>query len=131
METRAFTYYCSRPLIATVVGVIALETAAFFAPGPWLIKTGLLRIIESAAIIGIARIFYPQAMLPGLIPLDFSSGIKKGLIWSAWFAVAAAAGAAILLIAGYDPVKILNISLPEETGLILLFFLTGGIIGPV
>lgn len=131
METKAFTYYHRRPLILTIVVIIGLEAAAAFASGPWLVKIGLLRIIESIAIIGIARMFYPKAGLPGLIPPDFARGIKKGLIWSACFALGAAAVAAILLIAGYDPVKILNISLPAKTGRILLFFLAGGIIGPV
>ncbi len=131
MEAKPFTFAC-RPLIAAVLAVTALEAAcAFILPGPWLLRTGAVRVLEAIVIIAVARIFYPDARLPGILPMEAAAGIKKGLIWSAGFGALAGISAAALYLAGYDPVRITGISLPKEPGQIIMLFFVGGVIGPV
>lgn len=130
MDTAAVKYGI-QPLIIATAGVIALEfTARFFHFDP-LVVTGGIRILDGLLILGVSAWFTDRARIGGLVPPDFRNGIRKGIIWSAVFAALAAAGAMICLAVGINPLKLIRVRLPSGTGEIVLFFLVGGLVGPI
>jgi membrane protease YdiL (CAAX protease family) len=58
-------------------------------------------------------------------------GLKKGLAWSAGFAVAAGLLFLGLFMAGHHPLNLIRSPLPEGARNQALFFLVGGIVAPV
>jgi membrane protease YdiL (CAAX protease family) len=61
-------------------------------------------------------------MLPGLV---------RGLIWSVCFGIAAVVLFAVLLVAGVNPLKLVRTPMPSAPWQVFIFFLVGGVIGPV
>lgn len=124
--------YDVRPLIAAVAGIIALEFAASRIIGvDPLIVTGVLRCIDAILVIGISIRFADGVGIPGLLPPDFTRGFKRGALWSLVFAAAAGIGAIGLFLSGTDPFGVIRVPLPSETHQVVLFFLIGGVIGPI
>ena len=67
----------------------------------------------------------------GLDPKQSAAGLKKGLLWSTGFAVAAGLLFAGLVAAGQDPLRLIRSPLPADGGQRLLFFFVGGLVAPV
>jgi membrane protease YdiL (CAAX protease family) len=124
-----------KTLMASVTGIVLIETAAKV-----LIAQGILGPMH---VLGVARLLDiliilltvsmwgkgPEAI--GLSPETMAFGFTRGLLWSLAFGAAAAIVFAILFIAGMNPLSLIYSELPENTFQILLFFLIGGIVGPV
>jgi hypothetical protein len=66
-----------------------------------------------------------------LIPGKIFTGIKKGLIWSACFGIAAMVLIVLLYLAGIDALRMLYSPLPDTKALIFIYLLIGGVIGPL
>ena len=64
--------------------------------------------------------------LPKTLP-----GLKRGLIWSAGFGLITLLGFALIFAIGLNPLTLIHTHLPAKPGDILLFFIVGGLIGPV
>ncbi len=118
--------------------VIGIEFAMFamsiiipHIPLPGLVLTGGIRIVELGAIIFVLRMQGKGLGLIGLAAPDILPGFKKGLFWSAWFGVFAVSGFVIMIFFNLNPLKILKTPIPGHTGLRILFFLVGGLIGPI
>jgi membrane protease YdiL (CAAX protease family) len=58
-------------------------------------------------------------------------GLARGLIWSVCFGIAAGVLFLVLLAAGINPLKLVNTPLPSAPRQIIIFFLVGGVIGPI
>jgi membrane protease YdiL (CAAX protease family) len=67
----------------------------------------------------------------GLPRARIAHGIRRGLIWSAGFAVFVALGSAVLYLAGINLLILLKVPLPGRLSQILIFLLVGGIVGPI
>ena len=67
----------------------------------------------------------------GLAPSTIVSGIKKGLLWSAAFALVTFFVFFALFLFGINPLRLIHTHLPGKTSEIILFFLIGGIVGPI
>lgn len=118
--------------------VIGIEFAIFaisiivpHIPLPGLALIGGTRILELAAIIFVLRVHGQGTSLIGLAAPDILPGLKKGMLWSAWFGVFAASGFALMTFCNLNPFKILKTTIPAQTNLRILFFLVGGLIGPI
>lgn len=92
---------------------------------------GLLRCIEASVLVLIALRFEKNPGAVGLARSDMLHGITKGLLWSACFGVATGALFLILLVAGINALKLVDTPLPASEQQIFIFFLVGGVIGPV
>jgi len=121
-------------LVSIAAGLIAeallnpAVTAIFISPLPGL---GITRVAEIFLLIFIAIKLEKSAAALGLIPGNIFGGIKKGLIWSAWFGIAAMVLIVLLYLAGLDALRMLYSPLPYTKALIIIYLLIGGVIGPL
>jgi len=132
MEAKKITLKTVLVSIAAVLIAEALlnpaVTAIFISPLPGLIIT---RVAEIFLLIFIAIKLEKSAAALGLIPGNIFGGIKKGLIWSAWFGIAAMVLIVLLYLAGLDALRMLYSPLPYTKALIIIYLLIGGVIGPL
>ena len=124
-----------KTLILSVAAVLSIELAAralilegFFHP---LVLLAGARLLQVVLIILIVR-FSGKGIDPiGLAGFQLFSGLKKGLIWSTGFAVVAVLGFLVLFFAGINGLALVQTRLPATHSDVILFFLVGGVIGPV
>jgi membrane protease YdiL (CAAX protease family) len=67
----------------------------------------------------------------GLAPSKLVFGLKKGLLWSAGFGAAALLSIIVLSILHIDLLPMIQTHLPASQPELILFFLIGGMVGPV
>jgi membrane protease YdiL (CAAX protease family) len=92
---------------------------------------GVARLLEIILILLIVLIRGKGLPSIGLALSKVFPGFKKGLIWSVGFGVLALCGFIVLYIAGVKVLPLIKTPLPPKQNDILLFFLIGGIVGPV
>ncbi len=93
---------------------------------------GLARSLEIILVLGICWLTEPDGINSlGILPKGITSGLLRGLFWSAGFGVLVALMAGVLMLAGLHPGDLIGASLPSTQAGLLAFFVVGGIIGPV
>ena len=96
-----------------------------------MIVLGVTRVLETGSIVSCVLLWGKGLPSIGLARARIAHGIRRGLIWSAGFAVVVALASAVLYVAGIDLLVLLKVSLPVRVSQILLFLLVGGIVGPI
>jgi len=96
-----------------------------------MIFLGTLRLVETVLILLIVSVRGKGVSSIGLSPKTLVSGLKGGLIWSACFGAITALAFVVLFFAGIDPLGIIRVRLPSGSREIIIYFLVGGIVGPV
>lgn len=96
-----------------------------------MIVLGGTRILETGIIVSCVLLWGKGLPSIGLARAKIAPGIKRGLIWSACFALVAAFASVVLYMVGLDPLKLIAVRLPGRLSEILIFFLIGGIVGPI
>ena len=124
-----------RTLFFCLAAVIALElgtwvVASKSAYHPMLILAGG-RLFQILLIILIVVIWGKGLSSIGLARSGMASGLKKGLLWSAGFGAIASLVCIGLFAAGINPLTLIRMRLPTETVDLVLFFVVGGLVGPV
>jgi hypothetical protein len=132
MEANKFTL---KTLAISIAVVLAIETVfrltlAGQTVSP-LLALGITRCIEAVLLVFIANRFEKDPNAIGLSKSKLYPGLKRGLAWSAGFGIAAGILFAVLLAAGINPLKLVHTPLPSAPRQIILFYLVGGVIGPV
>jgi membrane protease YdiL (CAAX protease family) len=132
MEANKFTL---KTLAISIAVVLAMETVfrltlAGQTVSP-LLALGITRCIEAVLLVFIANRFEKDPNAIGLSKSKLYPGLKRGLVWSAGFGIAAGILFAVLLAAGINPLKLVHTPLPSAPRQIILFYLVGGVIGPV
>jgi len=124
-----------KTLVASIAAVLISEilfrpilTAVFSSPLPGL---GLTRILEIILLIFIVIQLEKSVGAIGLAFEKLSAGIKKGMIWSACFGIAAGILALVLYAVGMNALRLLFTPLPYSKMLVLIYLVVGGAIGPV
>jgi membrane protease YdiL (CAAX protease family) len=124
-----------KTLAISIAAVFAMETVFRLAmagqttsPLPAL---GLLRCLETSALVFIALRFEKNPDAIGLSCSKILPGLVRGLIWSACFGIVAGVLFLGLFAAGINPLKLVNTPLPSAPRQIFIFFLVGGVIGPI
>jgi len=125
-----------RTLALCLAAVIAVEACArlggiggkTFHPmmvlgGVRLLQAALMIAIVLAREKGLASIGLPRN---GLVP-----GLKRGLLWTGGFGLLVLLAGVLLYVAGIHPLSLIHTPVPADPAHILLFFIVGGIIGPV
>lgn len=115
--------------------VIILEAILHFFPfkevGESFLLLGVIRILE---IISLILLFYFQSKNIAALGLSRSRvgfGIKRGLIWSINFGILVTALFSGLYLVKINPLELIRMSLPGRTSDLVIFFVIGGMIGPV
>jgi hypothetical protein len=124
-----------KTLVASIAAVLVAEVllrpaiaTLFISPLPGL---GITRILEIILLIFIAIQFEKSIEAIGLTPKKMPAGIKKGMIWSAGFGIAAIVLIVLLYVAGINALRMLYTPLPFSKALIFIYLLIGGVIGPI
>lgn len=125
-----------KPFAISFMALIALESSAIFiltaCPGlPSIGVLLVLRMMEIMIFFGIVSIWGGGIASVGLARDLFRSGFIRGIIWSLIFGAVAAGAFAILMIAGINPFELVRVHLPEPPLQLLVFFITGTLIGPL
>ena len=89
------------------------------------------RLLQILLIILIVVTWGKGSSSMGLARSEMASGLKKGLLWSAGFGAIASIACVGLFAVGVNPLTLLKAPLPTRTMDLVLFFIVGGIIGPV
>jgi membrane protease YdiL (CAAX protease family) len=124
-----------KTLVISIAVVFAMETVfrltlagQTVSPLPAL---GIIRCMEAVLLVFIAGRFEKDPNAIGLSQSKLYPGLKRGLVWSAGFGIAAGILFSVLLAAGINPLKLVHTPLPSAPRQIILFYLVGGVIGPV
>ena len=124
-----------KTLVISITVVFAMETVfrltlagQTVSPLPAL---GIIRCMEAVLLVFIAGRFEKDPSAIGLSQSKLYPGLKRGLVWSAGFGIAAGILFSVLLAAGINPLKLVHTPLPSAPRQIILFYLVGGVIGPV
>jgi hypothetical protein len=124
-----------KTLAISIVAVFAMETVFRLAisgqAGSHLPALGIVRTMEAFCLLYIAHRFEKNPNAIGLSRSSMLPGLAKGLIWSVCFGIAAGILFLVLFAAGINPLKLVNTPLPSAPRQIIIFFLVGGIIGPI
>ena len=124
-----------KTLLISLAAIVSTEVAASVMIskglyGPMIIL-GATRLLEIILIIMIVLIWGKGISSIGLARSKIAFGLKKGLIWSAGFGMVASFAFVVLLAAGSNPLKLIQVQLPARHSEIALFFLIGGMVGPI
>lgn len=123
-----------KTLVAAMAVVLALEAAVtaavYFMAAPSLLVVGAARLTAIGLILLVVSIWDQGPSSIGLGRGQLGPGLKKGLLWSAGFGVAAACGFVVLFVIGLDPLALVRMSLPKRSLDLALFFIVGGLVAP-
>jgi len=124
-----------KTLVICLAAVIAVEAVlrAGLRPGVYnsIIVLGAVRFLQAGLIIIIVLIREKDLSDIGLSMAGIFPGLKRGLIWSAGFGLITLLGFALIFAIGLNPLTLIHTHLPAKPGDITLFFLVGGLIGPI
>ena len=122
------------PLIC-LAAIIAVEAVlrAGLRPETYnsIIELGTVRLLQAGLMIIIVLIRKGDLSTIGLSLKGVLPGLRKGLIWSAGFGIVTIPGFALVLSIGLNPLTLIHTHLPAKLGDVALFFLVGGLIGPI
>jgi membrane protease YdiL (CAAX protease family) len=125
----------TKTLLMAIIVVLAAETAAAALtanrPLDPLLLLGFLRLAQTTLIIAVVVRWGRGMPSIGLGATKWGGGLKKGLIWSAAFGIATVIGFAVLWMAGLNPLGLVRSPLPRQPLNLAIFFVVGGLVGPV
>ncbi|MBW1779169.1 MAG: CPBP family intramembrane metalloprotease [Deltaproteobacteria bacterium] len=118
------------------LGVVIFVEVLFRAV-PWpvvrhpMTLLGAVRLMEAGLVIITVLIREKGLHAIGLSLKGVFPGIKRGCIWSAGFGFLVLLGGVLAYLMGIHPLTLIGTPLPADSGRILLFFMVGGLIGPI
>ena len=96
-----------------------------------MIILGVTRLFEIIFLMLIVLIWGGGLSSIGLARFKVISGLKKGVIWSAGFGMVAFFAFLALFAVGINGVTLIQAHLPKKPSEIILFFVIGGMVGPI
>lgn len=125
----------TKTLIISLATMVCIEVATRFVISKGLynqmIILGVTRLLEIILVMLIVQTWGRGLPSIGLARSKMVPGAKKGLIWSAGFAMVAFFGFVVLFVVGINGLTLIQAHLPKKPSEITLFFVVGGMLGPV
>jgi membrane protease YdiL (CAAX protease family) len=118
-------------LILALSGELVTLSVSFHTAYPYLLVLGIERLLLAVLLLVVAAGGGREGVSFGLGRDRFVAGLKRGLLWSAFAGLAALLFFAVLYAARISPLTVIQTALPADTTGLTLFFLVGGLIGPV
>jgi uncharacterized protein len=119
------------PVVISIGLILLVESCiSRFSISP-LLATGLARIIEIFIMLGVFYLSDTGIAALGLSAKSIRHGIIRGILWSMIFCLISIFLGLALIIFGLNPLKLIHITLPDTTNHIIIFYVVGGIIGPL
>jgi len=132
METKRIQvktlFLCLAAVIAIELGTWVVTSKSGYHPMLILATARLLQILLIILIVVTWGKGLPSI---GLARSEMVSGLKRGLLWSAGFGAIVSIACVGLFAAGINPLTLIKAPLPTQTGDLILFFIVGGMVGPV
>ena len=124
-----------KTLLLCLASVIAVELGTWVVTSqsgshPMLILAPA-RLLQIVLIILIVVTWGKGLSSIGLARSEMVSGLKEGLLWSAGFGAIATFACVGLFFVSINPLTLIKTPLPTQATDLVLFFIVGGIIGPV
>lgn len=119
----------SLALVVLLEGILAQTGAWLQLPRLWVLC--VTRLAQLSAILALTTFIMGDWRAIGLDRNTWRKGLKKGLIWSAGFAVIAGLLFIGLFAFGQNPLRLIRTTLPSTATLQWLFFFVGGILAPI
>jgi membrane protease YdiL (CAAX protease family) len=124
-----------KTLAISLAAIIATEFLAriVMTKGPYhpMVILGVTRLVEACLILIVVIVWNGGMSSIGWSYREFIPGIKQGLMWSVAFGLPAFIAFVFLFALGTDPLRFIYTRLPAKPADIALFFLVGGLAGPV
>jgi membrane protease YdiL (CAAX protease family) len=124
-----------KALFISLAAVVFIEAAARMVISPGLgypmIILGGARLVETGLIILCVLVWGKGFPSIGLTQSTIVPGFRKGLMWSAGFAVVAFLAFVVLFVVGIDPLSLIYVRLPAKHSETILYFLVGGMVAPL
>ena len=92
---------------------------------------GGARLLEILLIVLIVVTWGKGLPSVGLAQSEMVPGLKKGLLWTAGFGAVTAIVCVCLFAASINPLTFIRAQIPTQTSDLILFFIVGGLLGPV
>lgn len=96
-----------------------------------MIALGIVRLVETGLVFLVVSVWGKGISSLGLSWRTMRPGLKRGVVWSVGFGAIAALGFVVLFLAGLDPLALVRVRLPLSPYQIIIYFLVGGMVGPV
>ncbi len=128
METKKIQI---KTLFLCLAAVLAVELGTRVVTAHPMLILGGARLLEILLIVLIVATWGKGVSSIGLARSEMVSGLKKGLIWSAGFGAITLIACIALLAASINPLTFIRARIPTQTSDLILFFIVGGLLGPV
>ena len=132
METKEIQI---KTLLISIASIIITEVAHTVVVSKGLsyplIILGAARFLEIVLVILVVIIWGRGLTSIGLGRGTLVPGLKKGLIWSVYFGIFASFALLLLSVVGINGPQLIRAQLPSTPCETVLFFLVGGIVGPI
>jgi membrane protease YdiL (CAAX protease family) len=119
---------CFAAVLAIELGTWVVTSKSVYHP---LLILATARLLQVLLIILIVVTWGKGVSSIGLARSEMVSGLKKGLLWSAGFGALASIACVGLFAAGINPLTLIRARLPTQTSDLILFFIVGGMVGPL
>ncbi len=120
-----------RTLFLCLAAVLAVELGTRVVTAHPMLILGGARLLEILLIVLIVVTWGKGLSSIGLARSEMVSGLKKGLIWSAGFGAITSIACIGLFAASINPLTFIRAQIPTQTNDLVLFFIVGGLFGPV
>jgi len=124
-----------KTLVISLAAMVCIEVATRVVISKDLynqmIILGVTRLLEIILLMLIVLIWGRGLSSIGLARFTMVSGLKKGLIWSAGFGMVAFFAFVVLFAVGINGLTVIQAHLPGKPSEIILFFVIGGMVGPI
>ena len=132
MEANKITLKTFAVSIAAVLGVeTAFRLVTVGITVSPMLALSTIRCLEAVILVVITLRFEKGSDAIGLSRSQILPGLGKGLIWSACFGIAAAVIFFVLLLVGFNALKLLNGPKPPSCEEVAALFLAGCVMGPI
>jgi uncharacterized protein len=120
-----------RTLFLCLAAVLAVELGTMVVTAHPMLILGGARLLEILLIVLIVVTWGKGLSSIGLARSEMVSGLKKGLVWSAVFGAITSIACVGLFAASINPLTFIRARIPTQTSDLILFFIVGGLVGPV
>jgi len=120
-----------RTLFLCLAAVLAVELGTRVVTAHPMLILGGARLLEILLIVLIVVTWGKGLSSIGLARSEMVSGLKKGLMWSAGFGAITSIACIGLFAASINPLTFIRAQIPTQTSDLILFFIVGGLLGPV
>ena len=118
-------------LFVVLIGEFVVLSVRYYSSYPAIVVLGLERLFLVLLLLIIIYLSKQGRSVFGLHRSTIVTGIKRGLLWSAYCGLAALVSFSVLYAVHISPLTLIQTSLPSGFQNLVIFFAVGGVIAPI